>query len=1290
MANKTQHFGYQEEDLYLFRETFTGDGAAVTFQLTGNVGNATFETGEWTVDGVKTAMQAYATTTGRATLYDSALPLIRNAISVSSISAAGLATLDYAPMAENFYIWYWYDTSTNGSAIEDYYRDEFVADVEASTGSDLASLINTDTTNFNGLLSASDDTVQKALETLDDLSLTPSGLTMGTGIVVGRGTAGSGAGEELVLSSDYGVTFTYAASSLKIDTPQDLQTSASPTFVTAKLSGLSDGYVPYHVADATGLADSIISVAAGGVTIGTGAAGVDYTLTFNGEDSDLTLTWLEDETVLDVSHAIRIKGGIAGAYSTGSGLELYTDSGECHIQAYDRESPAYMNLYVWAQNITLAAAGNETLILNGDTGLATFNYDVSVPNGTISLGDLADGYIPYHVSDEAGLADSLIYISSGDVYVANASIVLSASEYVNFGGTQGTGGYGIFDSAGTLYWKNSGGSWIEFNHLGFGDLADPNADALPLWDDSEGSLAFITIGDSLTVGLSTATWNPLDKSANITLSNSDMTATASNTAWKSVRATLGKSTGKWYFEVRIDVAAANYNIIGVGQLGASTATYCGGNTVSWGYNGYNGNKFYNTASTAYGNTFTAGDIVGVAVDISAGKIWWAKNNSWQASGDPAAGTGEAYSGLSGTLYPMFSPYTNTNAGTARFVTGDMSYSPPSGFTAWQTAADAQELDTVQDLQTTASPTFVTVLLSGLTDGYVPYHVADATGLADSVIQANTTNVGIACATTIARLEVEDGGTTASILVKITQDDANTYGLAIGNDTYSTTDTNGFKIKVDNSGNALVTWTAGNFTIGPDADTDALKLDINKDLYLTAGSIVLPASEYVNFGGTQGTSGYGFFDSAGTLQFKDSGGSWYDLAVSLADVEDTPLSLSGHEIDFTYDTDQFAISSISGTPADLEMTAGLKLEPDTAPYTSGAMTTDNDLIDNDTTTKACGTWWLYKWAYGFDTGSASTQIHSIVVRVNHALASAVSTWYTTNNDSFSVYKSSDNSTWTFVETFNAPPISAAVNYYFTFTCELASPDTARYWKIVSIDGNPAVTAGGASISITEIYGYGLAAAGTGLNLADPCTFPGDVNIPGALIVGASTATTIARLEVEDGGTDASILLKLTQDDANVYGLVIGNDTYSATDTEGFKIKVGDAGAVALTWTAGDFTLGPDSDTDAVKLDSNKDFYITAGNLVSQGGRKLKVTVVTGTYTALTSDDVIVGNSTTAFTITLPAASGGGRRYHVKNINTGTVTVDGDSSDTIDGDASQALAQWDAIILEDYAANKWVIL
>jgi len=66
-------------------------------------------------------------------------------------------------------------------------------------------------------------------------------------------------------------------------------------------------------------------------------------------------------------------------------------------------------------------------------------------------------------------------------------------------------------------------------------------------------------------------------------------------------------------------------------------------------------------------------------------------------------------------------------------------------------------------------------------------------------------------------------------------------------------------------------------IGPDTNVDALKLASTDDLYITAGSLVLPASEYVNFGGTLGSGGYGIRDNAGTMEFCNSGESWAAFA-----------------------------------------------------------------------------------------------------------------------------------------------------------------------------------------------------------------------------------------------------------------------------------------------------------------------------------------------------------------------------------------------------------------------------
>jgi len=76
----------------------------------------------------------------------------------------------------------------------------------------------------------------------------------------------------------------------------------------------------------------------------------------------------------------------------------------------------------------------------------------------------------------------------------------------------------------------------------------------------------------------------------------------------------------------------------------------------------------------------------------------------------------------------------------------------------------------QSVKTTFSPTFVTVKLSALTDGYFPYHVADATGLANSVIRTDGTLVGVGMLPTVAQLEVNTSqiitSTTAAPYLKL--------------------------------------------------------------------------------------------------------------------------------------------------------------------------------------------------------------------------------------------------------------------------------------------------------------------------------------------------------------------------------------------------------------------------------------------------------------------------------------------------------------------------------------------
>jgi len=182
------------------------------------------------------------------------------------------------------------------------------------------------------------------------------------------------------------------------------------------------------------------------------------------------------------------------------------------------------------------------------------------------------------------------------------------------------------------------------------------------------------------------TWNPLANSAaQLTYSNGNLDLSQSNTAsYALAQGTIGVSSGKWYFEVAITSTGTCRT--GVTRSDSSLSTFLGSASTAYAYasGGYKANNNSNT-TTGY-STYTNGDVVGVALDLDAGRIFFSKNGTWQESGNPATGTNPAYSGLSGTYFPSWGKddYVSTscvlNTGARSFA-----YTAPSGFKALCTA-----------------------------------------------------------------------------------------------------------------------------------------------------------------------------------------------------------------------------------------------------------------------------------------------------------------------------------------------------------------------------------------------------------------------------------------------------------------------------------------------------------------------------------------------------------------------------------------------------------------------------
>lgn len=181
----------------------------------------------------------------------------------------------------------------------------------------------------------------------------------------------------------------------------------------------------------------------------------------------------------------------------------------------------------------------------------------------------------------------------------------------------------------------------------------------------------------------TVLWNPSDFNAAFTLSGGNKVAVRfGSDGWVSGRADHSFSSGKLYFGVLIGGSGSDAGLmVGLSDGSMSLNSFCGNDGLGFGYNSNVGDK-YNGSNTSYGSAWGGGDHIGVAWDVGPGYIWFAKNNVWQASGDPASGSAPAFTlGAGSNLFPTISGYFGAGAHnfTLQANATDSTYSPPAGF-----------------------------------------------------------------------------------------------------------------------------------------------------------------------------------------------------------------------------------------------------------------------------------------------------------------------------------------------------------------------------------------------------------------------------------------------------------------------------------------------------------------------------------------------------------------------------------------------------------------------------------
>lgn len=180
-----------------------------------------------------------------------------------------------------------------------------------------------------------------------------------------------------------------------------------------------------------------------------------------------------------------------------------------------------------------------------------------------------------------------------------------------------------------------------------------------------------------TPSVTYATWNPSDKHADLTLSWWNLVATHwSVVNWESVRSTIWKSSGKWYWEI-VKTSWSGSSIMMVG-LANSTFDVTANNYIWTDANWYwywwqTGQKIFNNSFQTYGASYATWDVIGVALDMDNWTITMYKNNTSQWT---------MYTWITWTIYACCSSLDNWWVFTANFWATTMAYTAPSWYNQW--------------------------------------------------------------------------------------------------------------------------------------------------------------------------------------------------------------------------------------------------------------------------------------------------------------------------------------------------------------------------------------------------------------------------------------------------------------------------------------------------------------------------------------------------------------------------------------------------------------------------------
>ena len=376
-------------------------------------------------------------------------------------------------------------------------------------------------------------------------------------------------------------------------------------------------------------------------------------------------------------------------------LNMYTGSTNINLVTTPlyRDPSAWYHIVLSIDTTQATAANRVRLYINGTEVTAfssasypsqnldlLFNSVIAHEIGRFNFGSYLDGYMT-----EVNFIDGQQLTPSS---FGTTDPLTGVWEPIAYTGTYGTNGFYLNfkdnTSTTTLGYDYSGNSnnWTANNiSLTSGVTYDSMLDVPTQWIgySTTTDTSAVTRGNYAVLNAvagSTGTYNAISN-GNLRLSNT----TTSGTSGTNISPFV-VSSGKWYWEVAatgVPAAPSNPGVyVGIADASNSLFGQPGGNGPAsvggYAYRSYNGNKVSAGGDVAYGATYTTNDVIGVALDLTAGTLTFYKNNVSQ---------GTAYTGLTGTYGALGSVF---QGGQLDFNFGQrpFTYTPPSGFKSLNT------------------------------------------------------------------------------------------------------------------------------------------------------------------------------------------------------------------------------------------------------------------------------------------------------------------------------------------------------------------------------------------------------------------------------------------------------------------------------------------------------------------------------------------------------------------------------------------------------------------------------